>query len=397
MAKNEAKKDKRGHHEGSFQERKDGRWMGRIMINYEEHCVYGKTEPECKRKIREILRQSQNGTLSKRNTKTFAEVAEEYLNAVKANPGKEITTWENYKMTIDSYIIPKIGALEVKKITVDTIQDVLDDRTPVGRRLKKEDKLSPRTMQLIRNMCIWVLDYAIKKKYVEINVAKDTTPIRKKKIEMKYIPPHKFPEFMKEIESEFWYTAIILDLCTGMRRGELMGLKWQRVTVLKDIDEEGNEVLKGKIKVTESLRQTWTEGVQLANVKTDAALRDIPLPQIASRALLKHQEKQNQAIKNMGKLYNDQGYVFARPDGDHYSPAAFAPTLTRVLTKIGVGHIRIHDLRHSFATYLLSKGEDINTVQQMLGHESPATTWGIYAHVVPGQKEKAASKFDTNL
>ena len=173
----------------------------------------------------------------------------------------------------------------------------------------------------------------------------------------------------------------VLAVTTGMRRGELLGLKWS------DIDLEN---------ATVSVRRTLTrtdngKRVTLGDPKTKRSRRTIRLTPQAVEALRVHLEKQLQEMEALGDRYSDQGLVFTTEAGTPINPSNLRQrSLASLLKRAGLPHIRFHDLRHTCATLLLSKNVHPKFVQELLGHATIAITLDTYSHVLPGMGDHSA-------
>jgi integrase len=173
-----------------------------------------------------------------------------------------------------------------------------------------------------------------------------------------------------------------------MRRGELLGLKWS------DVDLENMRL---------SIRRTLTrtengKRVALGEPKTRRSRRTISLTREAVKALRRHLERQLGEIEARGDLYEDQGLVFTTEVGTPINPSNLRQrSLAPLLKKAGLPHIRFHDLRHTCATLLLSKGVHPKFVQELLGHATIAITLDTYSHVMPGMGDQTATAMDEVL
>jgi integrase len=180
----------------------------------------------------------------------------------------------------------------------------------------------------------------------------------------------------------------VLAINTGMRRGELLGLKWS------DVDLEG-----GRLSIRRTLTRTDNgKRVTLGEPKTKGSRRTVRLTQRAIEALRSHLERQLGDIEAAGDLYYDRGLVFTTETGTPINPSnlrqrSFAPLLKRA----GLPHIRFHDLRHTCATLLLSKGVHPKFVQELLGHASIAITLDTYSHMLPGMGDQTATAMEDAL
>jgi len=186
------------------------------------------------------------------------------------------------------------------------------------------------------------------------------------------------------------YLPMLMAAATGMRRGEILALRWQDVELVRDpVTRE----YRGIITVRRSLEQT-SAGLNFKLPKTERSARKITIPAILGEALVAHKGKQAQLRLLMGAAYQDHDLVVAREDGMPRSPRNFSHAFYEFVRKKGLPVIRFHDLRHSHASILLKAGESVNVVADRLGHTDPGMTLRIYGHVLPGMQQQAANRFD---
>ncbi len=192
--------------------------------------------------------------------------------------------------------------------------------------------------------------------------------------EMKTLPPEQLTSFLREARDSGVYEMYYTELATGLRRGELLGLKWE------DIDFQ-----HGDLRVKRQIARINGEVVE-APLKTKNAYRTLPLSQDMICVL------QAQKKKSGGSPW-----VFPSPTGGPISPDSILHMLHRVLKRAGLPQVRFHDLRHTFATLALQNGVDIKTVSGMLGHFSAGFTLDTYAHVTTSAKREAADTMSSVL
>lgn len=415
---------KRGNNEGSIVQRKDGRWMASISVGTDpatgkpkRKSFYGKTRKEAAEKMREALNRKDKGMLIDSSNVTVKDWLNTWLNDYKKQELK-ISTFASYQDLIENHITPGLGAVKLDKLRTNGIQkfynnllkrgraDLLQrqiNKLPEGkkkiglkRRLKelKQLGLSPRTVKYIHSVLSQALDQAVKEGYIYINPATATTRPRQVKKEITPLTTGEVKLFLDAIQDEFLYPVLVADLGTGLRRGELLGLKWEVVDLEAGTAYIKRQLIQVKGKV---LLEEYT--------KTKGSTRTISLPAMVVREL-KKLKKQQEEYSNAGsdkvislkarKEQNDN-YVFCWPDGKYIRPDYAYKELRRLLEVHGLPNIRFHDLRHTFATMLLEAGEHPKIVSEMLGHSSITITLDLYSHVLPSMKEKAAAKLNEML
>ena len=192
--------------------------------------------------------------------------------------------------------------------------------------------------------------------------------------EMKTLPIEQLTSFLREAKDSGVFEMYYVELATGLRRGELLGLKWE------DIDFE-----HGNLRVKRQIARIDGEVVE-APLKTKNAYRTLPL---ADDAI--------QVLKQQGKKTGSSPWVFPSPIGGPISPDSVLHMLHRVLKRAGLPRVRFHDLRHTFATLALQNGVDIKTVSGMLGHFSAGFTLDTYAHVTTAAQKEAARTMEKVL
>jgi integrase len=179
-------------------------------------------------------------------------------------------------------------------------------------------------------------------------------------------------------------TLPIVAITTGMRRGELLGLKWQDI----DFDERSLHVRRTVNLVS---RYGYVEN----EPKTSRGRFKFTLPEVVVESLKKHRKCQLGARLKAGTAWQDRNLVFCNSHGDYTDPNYLLYIYDKLLDKAGLSHMRFHNLRHSAATFLLAMGVHVNIVQELLGHSSTNMTQNTYSHVFPGLQKEAMDKWNT--
>jgi integrase len=177
----------------------------------------------------------------------------------------------------------------------------------------------------------------------------------------------------------------VLALMTGLRRGELLGLRWE------DIDLESRQ-----LQVRRALQRT-SSGLRFVDPKSESALRTVVLPRLAVRHLWEHRKRQNTERLTLGEAWHDQGLVFASAVGTPIEPRNVNRRWDELREKAGLEWLRLHDLRHGCATFLLAAGIPARAIMEVLGHSEIGVTMNTYAHVLPQLREEAADAIDELL
>lgn len=223
------------------------------------------------------------------------------------------------------------------------------------------------------------LKQAVNNRMINDNACNAVVLPKKNKIEIIPLTKEEVIQFLNVAKKDRLYTLYLLEMMTGLRRGEILGLKWS------DIDFE-----KGKINVIHNLYRinntdenaTTKYKLELLTPKTETSKRSIPINQLMIEELLKHKEKQDLEKMYYASDYKDLGMVFTRPNGDYISPREFLRQYQKLLSTAGLEKKRFHDLRHTVASLLINANENPKVIQQLLGHSTISTTLDIYAHVM---------------
>ena len=376
------KRRKKG--EGSVRQRKDGRWEGRVVIGYDEKGlprtknVLAKTKRECQEKLKQ-LRETVIGprTEKVRPEMPFGEWLDFwYQNYVK--PQIRPTTQANYEAKIYQHIIPELGKVPLNQLAQKDLQQFYARMKTSGWLIRTEQFGKGLSDSMVRGLHAArrsALEKAVQEELIRTNPAVGCKLPPKRGREMQVLGREELQRFLIQAQTEGYYELFLLDLCTGLRRGELLALQWDdldfktgTLTVNKQVYE-----VKGRL--------------QVSIPKTRASIRRLVLPPGVVEVLRQYRETVNSR------------WMFPSPvkEDTPMTPGAVRRWLQIILERAGCKRIRFHDLRHTFATLSLENGMDVKTLSSMLGHVSAATTLDIYTHVTGDMQSEAAAKIDRGL
>lgn len=290
-----------------------------------------------------------------------------------------------YESLIRVHIAPELGDVKLRDLRPEHLQRFYNEKLASGAT-RREGGLSPRTVHYMHAVLHSSLKQAVREGLVPRNVADDVSPPRHERSEINPPSSEEMARLLDAAQGHRLYVLFLLAWATGARRGELLGLRRQDVDLDRRI-----------MTIARTLHRTRAQGLVFTEPKTPLSRRSVPLPEIARRELMAHLERQNAERLLVGAAYEDQGLVFATPDGKPVDPDNAARTFDGLLKKAGLPHYRFHDLRHAFATHLLELGEHPKVVQGLLGHSTINQTLNTYTHLMPGLMEKAASRLNEAL
>ncbi len=372
---------KRANGEGNIRKRKDGRWEGRYTAGYDPKTgkriiknVLGKTQAEVKQKLSTAMEACKAVDVVRSDDYTVAEWLRTWF-ALYAKPNIRPTTARSYQGSIELHIIPRIGCIKLNKLTGRDIQKLYKDLMENGRLRKaqksKQPGLSSTTVRGIHMMLHNALDRAVKERLILRNPTEDCIIPKVQKQEMKILHPEDMKAYLEAAEKRGVLPMFYLELVSGIRKGELVALRWE------DLDVEHRTISVSK----QALGGLGKELV-VNRPKTENSIRAISIPQDAVDLLVREHEK-----------HPENPYLFPSPlTGGMYHPDSVVNLHKKILKDAGLEHIRFHDLRHTFATMALQNGVDVKTVSNMLGHYDAGFTLRTYTHATRQMQQQAAEK-----
>jgi len=367
---------KRGNGDGCIRQRKDGRWLAIITVGYSaggkrlRKYVYGETKREVTEKLTRLQNQKLDGALQPTSKLKVDEYLQRWLeDAVKLSVRN--TTYQSYSQLVRLHISPLIGGMKLASLTPANVQWLYAE---LDRRGK-----SRRIQYQCHAVLHRALEVAMKWGLVARNVADAVERPKLKTHEVKPLDDSQVRTFLAAAQDDRLHSLYVLAVCTGMRQGELFGLKWG------DIDLKA-----GTLQVRRTIVEV--DGKFYENEpKTEKGKRLIHLPESAVTALVTHRAKlMTEGLAACPLVFpNNAGGYLRR---QNVARRSFSP----ILKTAGLPEsTRFHDLRHSHATMLLSAGIHPRVVQERLGHSQIAVTLGVYSHVMPSMQAEAAAKVES--
>ena len=340
------------------------------------------TRKDAERELTRLLRTADIGEHVDPSRMTVRQWLETWLDAIRAEISPK--AHERYSEIARCYLIPAVGQVPLAKLVPIQIQNAYSTWATSGRRDGKLGGLSPLTRRYIHVILKSALARAVEQQLLARNPA-DAFKKRLPKVERKEIATLTMEQsayLLDSIRHMHIYWPVLLALATGMRRGEILALRWKNL----DLD-------RGMLRVMESLEQTKA-GIQFKSPKTDRT-RAITLPAFAAAELCRLKRQQAEALLRLGVRQSGETLVCCREDGEPKQPRSLTHEFAHVMGRINdLPYVRFHDLRHSHATQLLAGGVHPKVAQERLGHSTITTTMDLYSHVTDTMQSDAAARLD---
>ncbi len=368
------KPTRRGHGDGTIRHRPDGLWEARLSLpNGKRKSVYGKTRRDVQDKLKAAQRDLDAGLDVGAAKQTVGVFLTGWLTDV-AEPSLRPSTLKSYQSYVRLHIIPAIGHHRLDKLTPQHVQAMLRTMTAKG--------LAPRSVQYARAILRRALGHAVKWSLVGRNVATLVDPPRSVRKPVQPLDAAQVRHFLAVTRDDRLGPLFHVAIATGLRQGELFGLRWQ------DVD-----LASGTLTVRHALQRI--NGTRmLVEPKTDLSRRTVTLPASAVAALRVQRTRQLEARLLAGARWQDEGFVFTSTIGTPLEPSNVVAHLHRLLADAGLPRQRFHDLRHCAASLLLAAGVAPRTIMGILGHSQISLTMNTYAHLSPALERDAAARLD---
>ena len=353
-------------------------WEGRIVVGHKKNgdpifrYVYAKTQKELLAKLHQKIDEYRDADLTEDSFMTLGEWLDKWVDERMIGTVRE-STRTSYKMYIRSYIKPALGDKPVAFITTSDVQKLYNKLKANGRIHKHPEygyALSPSTINRVHCMLHEAMDAAVREHLISKNPTNGTTIPKVERKEMQVLTAEQLETFKRFVDAEEqWRDLFYTELTTGMRRGEVCGLKWS------DFDETS-----GKVNINRSV--DLRKGVIIVGeTKTGKGKRSFYLPLSTANIL---RERKKTAVSE---------WIFPDPldPTRPVAPPAAYRKMKLLLRKAGLPDIRFHDLRHTFATHAAANGVDVKTLSGILGHTNASFTLDTYTHVTSDMQQRASA------
>ena len=388
---------KRANGEGTLSRRKDkaGKtigWRAAVTVGINEdgtqdrRWVSGKTQAEVQEKLRAFQADMHAGTMADTEGLTVTAFMVRWADH-KEREGLKPNTVQSYRDTARLYITPYIGRVKLEKLRPLDVEHMLS-------KMQKDGKSAVNRRYALRILSM-ALRQAVRWQMLPRNVADVISPPKAERPEMKTWTPEQVATFLDATQLHRLYAALYLSLMTGMRRGEVLGLKWEdvdfersRLMVRNNLVEVHRDGVPGKKQAGKATVSSIR--IELQTPKTAASRRTVALSAGTLSKLKEHQARQNGERKAAAEAWEENGYVFASELGGPTNPNYFYDQFKKLSKEAKLPNIRLHDLRHTAASLMIRRGISPKVVSDRLGHTDPAFTLRIYTHLYDEQREEAA-------
>ena len=319
-----------------------------------------------------------------------------YVQPTKLTVGEFLTQWlkdycwltlspvtaQTYEYMVRKYLIPALGQIPLTQLRPEHLQHLYSEKLSNGRHDGKGG-LSARTIRYMHVTLHKALQGAVKLGMIARNTADAVEAPKLKHHEMQTMNESDLHIFLEYAKDTPYYAPFYTALFTGMRRSELLALRWS------DID-----LLLCQLSVTRTIHRLHNGTIVFGEPKTGKSRRMVSLSPSTAIALREHREQQAQLRRSVGLTLSDDDLVFSQHDGKPLLPDSITQAWRKLARRTGLKGIRLHDARHTHASLMLKQGIHPKIVQERLGHASIQITLDTYSHVAPGLQQAAANRFD---
>ena len=368
---------------GHIKTRSKGSWT--IILNLGRDPATGKrkqqwvtvrgTKKQAETRLAELLNQMDTGGFIKPTKETFGSFLQRYLDDYISTQIRA-TTLEAYQQR-GKHLIDGLGHIPVSELREEHIHKYYRE---------KSKTLSPGTLIKHHNLLRSALSQGVIWRTLTRNVAEAVKPPKVSRKEMRALTGPEVHRMLEACEDTAWHSIFHTLTWTGLRRSELLGLRW------KDVD-----LILAGLRVVQSVQRLNTGEFIVQEPKTASGRRMIALSPASCLVLREHREKQEADATLLGRQLAEDDLVFSHPDGSPRDPSTLTLAFRRLTRRVGLDGVRLHDLRHTMASLYLEQGVNPKTVAERLGHASVTITLDLYSHCLPGVQEAAAVQFDTAM
>ncbi|MET7907134.1 site-specific integrase [Streptomyces avermitilis] len=364
---------------GSIWQRKDGRYEARVYVpqpdgTRKRKTVYGATWEECDTKRQELVRRDRQNIPTPTRSAKLSEWLPYWLTHY-VEPRRKLSTYDKYETHVRLYLVPLLGTKRLETLSVADVRLFIT---------RMQNTHTAATAKEAHRVLRTALTAAVREELIARNVASLVEPPRVKQREIRPWTLEETLAYLEAARCDPLYAAFVLAVAMGLRRGELVGLRWSDV----DLDS----------RVLHVRQQTQRRrGTLYDDDPKSRRSRVVPMPALCIAPLRWHRLRQRETFARTGVAWAESGYVFATRNGRPVEPRNVYRSFTRVAADAGLRVVRLHDARHGTATLLTAAGVAPRIIMEILGHSQISITMDVYTHVVQDTQREAISHMDRLL
>jgi integrase len=366
MAKRRTKK------EGSIWRDKN-KWRAAVIVDGKRLSRNFDTKIECSAWIKEAQSQIERGMTYQKANVTLGDFIQQWLEIHKTTLAPK--TALQYEQLVQNYIVPQVGKIKLRELRLDRVE--------AHYVTLQKNGLSSRSVRFVHAILHKSLNDAIRRGYVGYNAAQGAILPRSELKEMVFLDTDEVLQFLITVQESPYNALYTLAIKTGMRKGELLALKWS------DLNWQSGTIL-----VQRQVQRIKGQGLVFRPPKTRAGRRTIQLGEKTLETLRKQLARCKLLESVTGDNWKDLNLIFPSTVGTPLGGSNISRDFRKQLEKASVKNIRFHDLRHTAASLMLNNGVPVLVVSKILGHSKTSTTLDIYGHLIPTMQENAARIMD---
>lgn len=364
---------RRGKNEGTLYQRPNGRWRAQVCIDGSRASFTADSKAECQAWLRKMLDQAGQGWNYAGGKMTLGEYLQVWLENSRAS--LRLKTHDQYRRTVEKHILPLIGNIRLKDLRPECVERLYASLLKFGSGV--------RTVRIVHAVLHRSLEKAVRYGLILRNPTDGAALPQYKHAEMMVLDEIQVSQLLVAAKGSRHEALYHLAVTTGMRMGELFGLRWSDL-----------HWVSGRIYVRRQVQYVPGHGWSFVEPKTRSGRRTIKLGEGVLHALREHLERQQRERDTARERWLDHDLIFPSKSGTPMDPSNLRLDFTHVLQQAGLPKIRFHDLRHTAASLMLNHGIPVIVVSKMLGHSKPSITMDIYGHLYNEMQDEAAQLMD---
>ncbi len=357
--------------------------IGRDEKGKRQQKRYGKykTKKEAEKACNEMIYQIEHGTFVDPKDMLLEEYLKDWLKDY-CKPRLTLCTYGGYKVNIEKHIIPTLGKIPLQKLQPIQVQRLYNNLLENGC-LHSDNGLSPASIRYINATLRKALNHAVKMQFIIRNVCDAVELPKGKPHDVKFLTKNQANDMLIQLKDTDVYLPALIAIGLGLRRGEILGLQWKDFNFNKNL-----------VTIRRALLPKGKDGELFSECKTEKSNRILAVPESIISYLKQVKKKQLENKLFYSTDYVDYDLVYCNPDGTPVSPHAFNHRFSKTLKRKGLEHMRVHDLRHTNASLMLSQGVSMKVASERLGHTTIGITMDLYSHIDEELQQDAACKLN---